>query len=232
MTDSKAFGKTVLERAKAKTQTEAEILLQKYKKELLTPSEGLSQREQKERQAALSIIDSGLFWRGELKGRKLSATGRGPRYQTFPVKDPQHLIKLIVEECLADLPHPDDSERILEAFDYSFNAIASVASYAGVPRRQVRKVWQTWREKLAVKVRRDGPPRRRQDWEEPEDWPGETLPPLAQRLVGTLFFAAPNAHNSRIAEWIITIIKALGKQTVSDRSLRNYIGCWRTDLKL
>jgi hypothetical protein len=219
MDDPNSFGQRVLERAKFKNLTKAEQHLEEYRQELLNPSQPLSQWEETMRQLALSIIDSGIFCKGELKGKKLPSKGRKAQYKTFPVDNLGHLVKLLVDNCLETTPEPVDVEEALEDFDNSFKLIAHSVHHAGVSWREIKKVWKEWREKLAIKIQSGSHPWWWYGKGEPEEEPR----PLFERLFPTLLFAAPKAPHARIAEWVNTILKALGERPVSDRTIRKYI---------
>lgn len=224
MDDSNSIGQRVLERAKFKNLTGAEQILEKYRQELLNPSQPLSQWEEKRRQLALSIIDSGIFWKGELKGKKLPSKEGKARYKPFPVDDLRHLIELLVDTCLETTPEPVDVEEALEDFDSSFKLLAHSVHHAGVSWREINKVWKNWREKFAIKIQSDSHPWWWYGKGEPEEEPR----PLFERLSPTLIFAAPKAPCARIADWVNTILKALGERPVSDRTIRKYISDYIT----
>ncbi len=225
MDDPNSIGQRVLERARFKNLTAAEQILEKYRQELLNPSQPLSQWEEKKRQLALAIIDSGIFWKGELKGKKLPVKGGKARYRLFPVENSRHLIKLLVEDCLETTPEPVDAEQALEDFDTSFKLLAYSVHHAGVSWREINRVWKIWREKLAIKIQSDLHPWWWYGKGEPEEKPR----PLFERLFPTLLFATSKAPHARIADWVNTILKALGERPVSDRTIRKYVSDYIKD---
>ncbi len=231
MGDCKDFQKRVLARAKAKNQTEHEQLFEEYRQHLLDPlPAGLKYTdcEQKRLALTLAIMDSGIFWRGQLKGRKLSTVGP-VRYQTYPLEDIQHFLSLLVEDYFESQPEQVEFEEVMRIFERDLRTIADAVIYAGAPRRQVNKIHNNWLEIFAEKVRKDGPP-----WWWFKGYESEEeIPPFHESLFGTLIFAAPNAPRYRIAKWVNSILKAFGKQPIKDRTLRNQISLYlKSETKL
>jgi hypothetical protein len=184
--------------------------------------ESLLESRSKSDQLELAILDSGIFWRGMLKGKALSGgSRRNPKYQLYSLHSPGTIYTLVRElaaECLGD-----DIDEALGDFFVALEAVAKTALYAGVPQKQVEKVKQLWGDKVTKKFENDGTPGWWYDRRGPED---RSLPLYARLcfiIVNRLHEEAPKVPTVRIASWINTILFAVAEEPMADRTLRDYI---------
>lgn len=182
----------------------------------LISSEHLSEREK----IQLKIMDSGIFWRGMLKGRALSGgSPRKPKYKCYPLSSSGEIYTLLRE--LADQYIGDDVDEAVEDFYRAFKAIAKTARYAGVSKAQIDNIMKSWGEKVESKFESDGPP----EWWYSRSGPEVRSLPLHERLAFTLVYRLPESEipHARIANWVNIILETLGEERVPDRTLRGFI---------
>ena len=174
-----------------------------------------------ENQIQVRIMDSGIFWRGMLKGKALSGgSRRNPKYIIYHLRSANYIGALLRE--LAEQFMGDDVDDALAAFYGAFDAIAQTARYAGVTQRQIDNVKKSWGEKVKSKFESDGPPGWWNDRSGPEDRSQPLYARLGYFLVSRLEDSS-KVPDPRIAWWVNLIVKAIGYEPVPDRTLRDYI---------
>lgn len=197
-----------------KTPKEFEKVFQSYREEL-TPHPSPKEEQ------IIKIMDSGIFWKGELKGKALSGgSRRNPKYKSYSLRNPNFIIVLlneIAEECMGNAV-----DEALGDFYRAFDAIAQTARYAGVTQKQIDKVKKSWGETVENKFESDGPP----GWWYDKSGPEDRTQPLYARLGFILIYRLEDSSkvpHARIAWWINSILTAIGEDPVADRTLRDYI---------
>jgi hypothetical protein len=230
MADNEA-GWKALERAKAKTQTEAERLFSKY---CLPITQSWDDHERNIlKEAALKILSSEFaefIEENGLKGHRL--------HKKIYHTDIGNLIIDLAQyahfNLLVNLPYfPRDIKRgiILKEFDERFNELCEILLVGGVGIDRFKKESQKCRKKLSARAAAGKiSPYWRQAVDE-KIWPGHSYVPKKQqpRLFAACRFAdvflgyVPKVPTDRIVGWVNIILESLGRHTVSKSSLNAYI---------
>ncbi len=192
-------------------QTRAETLFGWYQEDLLAlPDSDL-------KRFSLAILDSGIFWRGGLKGKRAQIRKQG--YVTYPIKDLGGLIAKLVNAHLArlNLNIYEIRERQLRwamAGKLPYDLLFQDAKTLGVANQaEIDRICQNGLiqdlEDLADKVM---------------DAYNEILQkPLPLSLAMILHTYAPSAPPARLADWVNKVLKALGQDPIPDRTLWGHI---------
>jgi hypothetical protein len=216
------FQKKALARTKAKNQSEAEQLFNQY----CYPKTWYWEYPEW-KQAALSILSSGIFEGTELKGH-------ARHKQTYPV-DLGHLITDLVRkhydydvnlppgQVFHRLEGPLDHEIVSE-FDEHFRFVAAIVRLCGVRKDHVQNIWDDWRKQVSTQaVKGKISPRWRQVIMD-EIFPGYAAPKKIAYAFADIFLQyASQARPSRMVHWVNVTLESLGRPMLSKSSLNDYI---------
>jgi hypothetical protein len=231
MDENKGFGQRVIERTKAKKQTNAEQLYDKYCFPLTAPWEDRERIIMKK--AALKILGSEFsefIVENGLKGHA--------RHKKIYHADVGRLIIDLVEYAhfnhLVNLTYaPPDIKRgsIIKKFDEHWCWVSEMLLQAGVRKDGVEGKGKEWR-KIILNAAEEFPPYWREAIEE-KVWPGRRYGPQQRKPKPHVFAAhvftdvflgyVPEVPTGRIVDWVNIILKSLGRPTVSKSSLNTYI---------
>jgi hypothetical protein len=237
MEDSKSVGQRVLERVKAKKQnetqskgpSEAERLFDQY---CYPETWFWEYREWK--QAALSILSSGIFEGNKLKGHA--------RRQNYPVVQGDSvvigdlIVDLVQKHFDYDINLPAGRvihrlegplvEDIVGVFDDHFRFVAAIAQLAGIRSDLVQNIWDDWREQVSTRAieGKISPIWRKVIME--DIYPGQGYYPpkkIAYEFADIFLQYVSQAPPGRIVEWVNLTLKSLRRPTVSKSTLNDYI---------
>ena len=224
--DDNKDGWDVLKRVKDRKQAEIERLFNQY----CYPDTWFWEYSER-KQAALDILNSGIFEGTDLTGHALHK-------KTYPV-DLGHLIPdLVMKHYDVNLPlgrvfhrleGPLDQEIISE-FDEHFRFVAAIARLCGIRTDYVQNIWDDWREKVSVRAVKGEIPHLWRDIIMDEMYPGrgyapQITPQQTAREFADIFlrYVPSTAPADRIVEWVNVTLKSLKRPTVSKSMLNAYI---------
>jgi hypothetical protein len=186
------------------------------------------------KQAALSILSSGIFEGNELKGHA--------RRQNYPVVQGDSvvlgdlIINLVQRHFDYDVNLPSGQvfhrlegplvEDIVGKFDDHFCFVAAIARLGGIRSDLVQNIWDDWRKQVSTRaVEGKISPRWRQIIME-DIYPGQGYYPpkkIAYAFADIFLRHVSQAPPDRIAEWVNVTLKSLRRPTVSKSTLNDYI---------
>jgi hypothetical protein len=188
------------------------------------------------KQAALSILSSGIFEGNELKGHA--------RRQNYPVVQGDSVVlgDLIIDlvqihfDYDVNLPSGQVFHRlegslvedIVGKFDDHFRFVAAIALLGGIRSDLVQNTWDDWRKKVSTRaVEGKISPRWRQIIMN-EIFPGYDVPKKIAYAFADIFLryvpkVPKEVPPARIAEWVNVTLESLGRPKVDDSVLRQYI---------
>ncbi len=226
MDDKKSAGQRILERAKAKKQTElqtkepseAERLFQQF---CYPDTWFWGYREWK--QAALDILSSGIFKGIELKGG---------HNKTFPVDMGDLIINLVMKHFDCDVNLPSGrlchrlegllEQEIVSEFDDHFGFVAAIARLGGIRKDHIQNIWDNWRKQIsdhAVKGKISTHWRQVINGYNPPTTPQQ----IGRKFADIFLQYIPQAPTDRMVAWVNVTLKSLKRPIVSKSSLNDYI---------
>jgi len=216
MDDNKA-GWKVLQRVKAKKETEPSEAEQLFKQYCKTQSD--LWKEKARRQAALAILSSGIFDGPKLKGHE-RREDYVPEITGCEAKESfSYLIFELVQAHLNYNVLPSFLRQdIIAEFDDLFGRVASIAHIGGVRIDEIQRIKDRWREKISTRALKG---KISPHWKLIV-WAGKPLK-MAHEFVNILLTYIPKAPPNKIAEWTNAILKSLGQKGVSMSGLYTYI---------
>jgi hypothetical protein len=240
MDDNKSLGQRVLERAKAKKQTEPQAKEHSEAERLFNlifPEASHWKADYSQpltafdpityvpylKEAALAILDTGIIGENGL----MDYEGHKEIFH-FDRRDLRDLISALVDTHYKYCDVTFSPGDILRHFDNLFESVAVFVRLAGVKdsgERGIKKVREGWREKVSLAVSQGTFP---SNWRELtkaaliSSW--KYRPRTEAQALAIVFLGyAPQARNIRIATWVNAILPPLGRNTVSKSRLRDYI---------
>jgi hypothetical protein len=222
MDDHKDAGWKVLKRAKAKEQTEAEKLFNQH-----CYPETWFWKYPEWKQAALDILNSGIFEGPELKGH-------AGHKQTYPVDLRDLILDLVKKHFDYDVNRPPGrvfhrlegplDEEIVSEFDEHFRFVAAIARLCGIRKDHVQNIWDDWRKQISTQAVKG---KISSHWRQvimDEIFPGYTAPKkIAYEFADIFLQYISKAPPGRMVHWVNVTLESLGRPTVSESSLNNYI---------
>ncbi|MBM4275596.1 MAG: hypothetical protein FJ134_14220 [Deltaproteobacteria bacterium] len=228
MEDNKDDSRKALERAKARTQSEAERIFNQY----CYPGTWFwAYPEWK--QAALDILNSGICEGIELKGHA--------RRQNYPIALGDLIIALVqmhfdydVDRYLPRFHRLEGplKEEIVGEFDEHFRFVAAIARLGGIRSDSVQKIWDDWRKRITARAVKGEIPHQWRLIIMDDMYPGRGYAPPKTPLETARKFAEvflqyvppeAEAPPGRIVEWVHLTLKSLGRPTGSKSKLHDYI---------
>jgi hypothetical protein len=209
--DAIDFQKQVLARVKAKNQLPAERFFEQYRNDLLALPDSDIKR------ARLSILNSDIFWRGELKRKR--SKSKNKHYETYPIEDIGELIAKLVNAYLA---------RLTLSLDEILKRQRRLAAGDSLPRDLLFQDAKTLGFANQTEIDRICQNRLSKDLkgltEKVMDAYNELRQkPLHLSLAKIFHIYVPLAQIARLAKWVNEVLKALGQNQMKDRTLREYI---------
>ncbi len=221
MEDEKSPERTALERAK---MTPAERRFERCRKDYLALPDNDFKR------TSLFILNSDIFWRGELKGKV--SKNKNKQYVTYPIKDLGGLIAKLVKAHLERLNLNIDEihQRQLILAMHSLRASRNLPAVAVQARDLPRKDDFLFQEAKNLGVANQAEIDRItkngliQDLKDKDmDALNELEKPLHLSLAKIFHTYASSAPTARLAEWVNEVLKVLGQNQIPDRTLREHI---------
>lgn len=209
--DAIDFQKQVLARAKAKKQIPAERFFEQYRNDLLAlPDSDL-------KRARLSILNSDIFWRGELKRRRSKTKYK--QYETYPIED--------IGELIAKLANAHQA-RLNLSIDEILKRQCQLASANSLPRDLLFQDAKTLGFANQTEIDRISQNRLSPDLKSLTKKVINAYNELRQKplhlsLAKIFHIYAPLARIARLAKWVNEVLKALGQDQMKDRTLREHI---------